>query len=289
MNIDRVCVVALGVLLSSSPTVARSATIKGSFERSLKVSGPVDIDVSTGSGDITVRPGEAGTVRVRGKIQAHDNGDDTDAAKRVRYLEQNPPIQQDGNRIRIGRVEDRELARNVSIDYELEVPIETQVTSTTGSGDVSVEGIRGPVNARSGSGDMKFRRVQSDVSLRTGSGDAKLEEISGGRAEVETGSGDVELRDSRCAIRVRTGSGDIRAEGELAGDWTLHAGSGEISVRLPPETSFDLDAHTSSGAIHTSLPITVEGSIGRGELRGRVKGGGARLELRTGSGDISIN
>jgi hypothetical protein len=289
MNIDRFYVIGLGVLLSSSTLVARSDAIRGSFERSLKVSGPVDIDVATGSGDIIVRRGEGGTVRIRGKIQAHDDRGDSNTEKKVRSLEQNPPIQQDGTHIRIGRVEDRESTRNISIDYELEVLVETQVSSTTGSGDVSVEGIRGPVNARSGSGDMKFRAVQSDVNLRTGSGDAKLEEISGGKVEVETGSGDVELRDSRCAMHVRTGSGDIRAQGELAGDWNLHAGAGGISVRLPPETGFDLDAHTSSGEIHTRLPITVQGSIGQGELRGKVKGGGARLELSTGSGDISID
>jgi DUF4097 and DUF4098 domain-containing protein YvlB len=290
MKIDqRYCVIALGVLLSSPAWVARSATIKGGFERSLKVSGPVDIDLSTSSGDVTVRPGEAGTVRIRGKMQAHDNWNDSNAEQKVRYLEQNPPIHQDGNHLRIGHVEDQEMTRNVSIDYELEVPVETQLMSTTGSGDVSVEGIRGPVNARSGSGDMKFRSLSGDVSLKTGSGDARLQEIASGRVEVETGSGDVELRDLRCAMRVRTGSGDIRAEGDLAGDWTLHAGSGEINVRLPSQTGFELDAHTSSGEIHTSLPITVQGSVGRGELRGQVNGGGARLELRTGSGDISIN
>ena len=289
MNIgQRYCVIALGALLSSA-VVARPATIKGSFERGLKVSGPVDIDVSTGSGDIRVYPGEPGTVRVRGKINAHDNSGDSNAAQRVRDLEQNPPVQQDGNHIRIGHLEERELNRNVSIDYEIEVPAETQVTSATGSGDVSVEGIRGPVKATSGSGDMKLHSLQSDVTLRTGSGDVSLEEVSGGRVEVQTGSGDVKLRDLRCAMQVRTGSGDISAEGELTGDWTLQAGSGGITVQLASETGFELDAHTSSGEIHTSLPITVEGGIGHGELRGKVKGGGARLELRTGSGDITIS
>jgi hypothetical protein len=285
---QRSYIMALAAFLIPSALIARPPAFKGSFERSLKVSGPVDLEVSTGSGDITIRPGEAGAVRISGKIQAHDNSDDGNAEKRVRYLEQNPPIQQDGNRIRIGHLEDRELTRNVSIDYEIEVPVETQVTSNTGSGDVSVEGIRGPVNAKSGSGDMKLHSVQSDVTLKTGSGDVRLQEISGGRVEVETGSGDVELRDLRCAMRVRTGSGDISAEGELTGDWTLQAGSGGITVRLPSETGFDLDAHTSSGEIHTGLPITVQGNTGHGELHGKVKGGGMRLELRTGSGDITI-
>jgi hypothetical protein len=125
----------LAAFLIPSALIARSPAIKGSFERSLTVSGPVELEVSTGSGDITLRPGEAGAVRIRGKIQARDNWDEGNAEKKVRYLEQNPPIEQDANHIRIGRSDDRELTRNVSIDYEIEVPVETQVISTTGSGE----------------------------------------------------------------------------------------------------------------------------------------------------------
>lgn len=290
MNIrQRYSLIFLGVFLSFSAVYAWPSTVTGSFERSLKVSGPVDIDLTTGSGDITVRPGDASTVQIKGRIQVHDNWDGDNAEKKVRYLEQNPPIEQDGNHIRIGHVQDRTLTRNVSIDYDLLVPTDTRLTSTTGSGDVSVEGIRGPVNARSGSGDLKLRSLTGDVSLKTGSGDAQLEKISAGQVEVETGSGDVELRELECAMRVRTGSGDVRAEGRPTGDWNLHAGSGQITIRVPSGTGFELEAHTSSGDIHTSLPITVQGTVGHGELRGTVNNGGPRLEVRTGSGDISID
>src|SRR5215472_12363077 len=98
---QRSSAIAVGVLLRSSALMAWPSATQRSFERSLKVSGPVDLEVSTGSGDITVRPGEASTVRIIGKIQAHDNGGENNAEKKVRYLEQNPPIQQDGNRIHI--------------------------------------------------------------------------------------------------------------------------------------------------------------------------------------------
>ena len=55
MNIaQRFYVIALGVLLSSSTLIARPPAIKGSFERTLQVSGPVDLEVTTGSGDITI-------------------------------------------------------------------------------------------------------------------------------------------------------------------------------------------------------------------------------------------
>ena len=258
-----VCVLT-AVMLSATTAVSGSdSTFKGSFERILKVSGVVDIDLTTGSGNIQVRPGEAATVQIRGKIQAHSED-------QVQYLASHPPIEQDGNRIRIGPVEDPAMNRNVSIDYELLVPVETQLTIQSGSGDVSVEGTHGSVKARSGSGDMKFQQIASD------------------RVEAETGSGDVQFREVRGSLRVRTGSGNIEAEGEPTGEWTLQTGSGGVSLHLPSQVGFDLDARTGSGEVATGLSIEAQGTLRRGELRGKVRGGGARLEVRAGSGDIHI-
>ena len=46
--------------------------------------------------------------------------------------------------------------------------------------------------------------------------------------------------------------------------------------------------HTSSGSIHSDLPITVQGTFGRRELKGAVRGGGPEVEVSTGSGDVDI-
>ena len=88
----------------------------GSFDRTLQVSGPVDLDVTTGSGNITVHAGASGSVHVVAKIRAHDSWTGISAAEKIRRLEANPPIEQQGNTIRIGYIEDRELWNNISID-----------------------------------------------------------------------------------------------------------------------------------------------------------------------------
>jgi DUF4097 and DUF4098 domain-containing protein YvlB len=156
---------------------------------------------------------------------------------------------------------------------------------------LTVEGIQGPVEARTGSGDVRVNGVRDDVRVETGSGDAKFEGIEAQRVEIRTGSGDVQLRDLRCALLARTGSGDIQAEGRPTGRWRLDTGSGEVSLRLPSDLAFDLDAHSDSGDVHThgGLALTVEGSLGHGALRGKVRGGGVPVEVQTGSGDISID
>jgi DUF4097 and DUF4098 domain-containing protein YvlB len=317
----------LAILLASTAGL-RAHAAEGSFERTLAVTGPVELDVSTGSGHINVRAGDSSNVHINGTIKASQNWhlDEAEAERKVRYLESNPPIEQHGNFIRIGHIEDHELAHNISISYDLVVPAATRLRSQTGSGSQSVEGIQGPVKAATGSGSVKVENIGDEVRAETGSGDVQVDSVKGathastgsgsirasglgssfvastgsgsikleqtgpGDGKVETGSGSIELQNVRGALRVRTGSGNITAQGEPTGEWSLHTGSGRVLVRLPSGAAFELNAHTSSGHISTSAnhPVTVQGTIGRGELRGKVGGGGPLLELETGSGNIQI-
>jgi DUF4097 and DUF4098 domain-containing protein YvlB len=295
---------------------------EGTFERTLKVTGPVDLDVQTGSGNITVRAGLAGTVQVHGLIRVgmfEFHGDE-----KLRTLQQNPPIEQTGNVIRIGRIADESLRRNVSISYEVTVPAETKLQSHTGSGRIELDGVRGPASAHSGSGSVKVSNIGSEVRVQTGSGHVELDNIQGevhaetgsgsirstrigggfeghtgsgsvqlaqtapGNVRVRTGSGRVELENVKGSLRVSTGSGGITAQGEPAGRWDVETGSGNVHVRLPSQAAFEVHARTSSGSISTDHPVTVQGSYNKHELNGMVRGGGNFLDVRTSSGDIRI-
>ncbi len=314
----------LGVLLLLAVVAAPSpGSAQGSFDRTLKVTGPVQLDVSTGSGSIRVRPGASGSVHVVGTIRVHE-GWDGNAEEKVKRLEADPPIEQAGNIIRIGRIEDEDLKRNVSIDYDLEVPAETQVHSESGSGSQEIRGVTGPVRAQTGSGSISVSDVKLEVQAHTGSGSISLDAIGAGvqlhtgsgsiRAqdihgrvnaqtgsggitleqsapgdvEVETGSGHMELRNVRGTLRAETGSGGITVDGQPTGDWRLEAGSGNISIHLPADAAFDFRAHTGSGGISIDHPLTVQGTISRSDLQGKVRGGGHLLEVRTGSGHVEV-
>jgi len=58
---------AIALIMLSACTLALASTPQGTFERKFEVSGPVNLEVQTRSGDITVRSGPAGTVSVRGR------------------------------------------------------------------------------------------------------------------------------------------------------------------------------------------------------------------------------
>ena len=69
-----------------------------------------------------------------------------------------------------------------------------------------------------------------------------------------------------------------------------YGAEGSFERTLAVTGPVELDVSTGSGHISTSAnhPVTVQGTIGRGELRGKVRGGGPLLELETGSGNIQI-
>ena len=84
-----------------------AAAAEGRFERTLQVTGPVDLTVQTGAGTVTVRTGDASKVEVRGTIRAWGGlFSEDEARKRVSYIESHPPIEQNGNVIRIGKAGD---------------------------------------------------------------------------------------------------------------------------------------------------------------------------------------
>src|SRR5215472_14797570 len=107
------------------------ASASGHFEPNMQVSGAVDLDVTSGSGNITVQTGGSGSVYVSAKIHASNSWffGSGSAEDRIQRIEKNPPVEQNGNTIHIGRSDDRDLFRNISIDYDITVPAQTKLTS----------------------------------------------------------------------------------------------------------------------------------------------------------------
>ncbi len=156
------------------------------------------MSVQSGSGSIRVEPGAVDSVRVAARLKAGSAwlaGGDVE--KRIRRIEQNPPIEQQGNVIRIGWFADDDLPRNISITYEITVPAATRLSARTGSGAILVGAIAGPAEVKSGSGSVTIGRVGAQVTASTGSGSIKVEGAGG--LDASTGSGSIERRVRRRA------------------------------------------------------------------------------------------
>jgi Putative adhesin len=287
-------------------SLAGYASVIGTFDRSFQVSGPVDLEVLTHSGDITIRNGAAGNVAIHAKIHSGNSWLMGDHKPEVQELQANPPIRQNGNSIRIDYVN----LHNISVDYEITVPEQTTIRTHSGSGDQTVEGIKGNTELESGSGDLRLTRLTGDLQFRTGSGDVRAHQISGslqakagsgdieveetgaGDLDIHTGSGNISVSGINGGFRAEAGSGDIHGQGVPKNLWSIRTGSGNVTLRVPGEAAFDVDISTSSGSVSVDHPVvtTVQGHVAesRKNVVGKVHGGGPTVSVHTGSGDVQL-
>ncbi len=288
-------------------SLAGFASVIGTFDRSFQVSGPVDLEVLTRSGDITVRNGAAGTVTIHAKIQSGNSWFGGDHKAEVQELQSNPPLRQNGNSIRIDYVN----INNISIDYEITVPEETAIRAHTGSGNQTIEGLRGNIELESGSGDLQLARLTGDMRFQTGSGNIRGRELAGpakskrvavtsrsrkmgaGDMEIRTGSGNINVSGINGGFHAEAGSGDIHGKGVPKNMWSVRTGSGNVTLSVPPDAAFDVDVSSSSGTVTLGHPVTttVQGRIQEMEksVVGKVLGGGPMISVHTGSGDVAVD
>jgi len=288
-------------------SLAGFASVVGTFDRSFQVNGNVDLEVLTRSGDITVRNGTAGTVSIHAKIHSNNSWFGGDHKAEVEELQKNPPIRQNGNSIRIDYVN----LRDMSVDYEITVPENTAIRAHTGSGDQTVEGLRGNVDLESGSGDLRLSRLTGEMRFQTGSGNVKGHELSGpakikagsgdieieemgaGDVDIHTGSGNITVSGINGGFHAEAGSGDIRGKGSPKNMWSVRTGSGNVTLNVPSDAAFDVDISTNSGTVTLGHPVstTVQGRIqdSRKSVVGKVRGGGPMVSVHTSSGDVQVD
>src|SRR5882724_9146056 len=306
LSLIRSCAIrTLFFVLATS--LAGFASVAGTFDRSFQVNGPVDLEVLTRSGDITIRSGSAGTVSIHAKIHVGNSWFDSSHKADVEELEKNPPLRQNGNSIRIDYVN----YRNIAVDYEITVPESTTVRAHSGSGNQSVEGVKGNVDLEAGSGDMQLSRLTGDLHFQTGSGnvrgrqlsgparvkagsgDIEVEEVGEGDLDIRTGSGNITVSGVNGGFRAEAGSGDIRGNGTPKNLWSIRTGSGNVDLRVPSEAGFDVDVSSNSGTVVVDHPVntTVQGRVQeeRKSVVGKVRNGGPTISVHTGSGDIRLD
>jgi beta-lactamase regulating signal transducer with metallopeptidase domain len=261
-----------------------SAKWEGAFDRALSISGKVELSVSTGSGTITLTRGSSGQVHVHGVVKVYRDGD----TSRAQQLAANPPIEQDGNTIRIGV--QHENLQNISIDYVIEAPADSALNAATGSGDIGDTGVGQDAKLTTGSGNIIATGLENGFNIMTGSGDATVDGDGQGEAKVQTGSGNIDVKGVHGALKAQTGSGDIKAAGTPSAEWKLQTGSGEIELTTG-NAPMNLDASTGSGNVTTDQPVSMKLSSDEEHhhLRAQLNGGGPEVRAETGSGDIHIH
>jgi len=281
--------IVLAAALTLTTATATAFAAERSFDRTLNVSSAPNVSISTGSGYIHLHPGSDSQIHIAARVRANHGFFDGDPDSRIQQIANNPPIQQNGDSVTIGeRHGNDSLYRNITIDYDITLPHASAITAGTGSGDIEIQDVGASLKANTGSGNVTARGIHGTALLETGSGNIELGETANGDVRAQTGSGNIHLGGIAGGLRASTGSGDIEISGNPTTDWKLETGSGSIRMNLGSNARFNLNASTGSGTVHTSQPITMQGSLDRHHISGSVNGGGPTLRAETGSGDIEI-
>jgi Putative adhesin len=142
---------------------------------------------------------------------------------------------------------------DVVVTFTVRVPPGVRFVGRTVNGDVTAEGLAGP------------------VTVKTVNGDATFSTSAHGSARTVNGS-----------IRGALGSS------QWAESLEFQSVNGSITLDLPADASTELAATTVNGAITTDFPIAVAGRVNGRRLNGTIGGGGRKLELQTVNGSITV-
>src|SRR5581483_4222786 len=275
------------VSMTLATGVSIGAEARGSFDRSLAVSGPVELDVSTDSGGITVTSGASGSVRIHAVLTSqHGWGGSEDVERRIRELERNPPVVQTGNSVRIGYVPTRDLLKGISMRLEIETPADTDLRARADSGGIRAKGILGHVNCKTDSGGIEVEDVGSNVHAQADSGGIHINNVKG-LVFARVDSGGIDATQITGAVDAEADSGHIRISQTSPGLIHAKADSGGVSVKLAPGAGYDINAESESG--HITVPeMTVNSAFSRHHIEGKIRGGGPLVTIHVDSGGVTI-
>ena len=175
----------------------------------------------------------------------------------------------------------------------------------TGGGNIVAANAGAGVVAETGGGRIEFGEATGTIHARTGGGGVRIARVVGA-TKLDSADGGLFLAGVEAPLRASTAAGAITAwfspqfrgaaPGVRAGS-ELASGRGDIVVYLPREIAVTIDALVEQGSNHRiiadpslALRVQMEGSGEGHSLRAQaaLNGGGQRLHLRTGAGDIHL-
>ncbi len=279
------------------------------FELVLNIPASLNLDLSTGGGGIIIKGDINGMVDAStggGSLIVETIGGTADLSTgggniNTGDINGNAEISTGGGEIKVGLINGKaDLSTgggNISI-----ASINNTADISTGGGNINVGDIGGKAEVSTGGGNIKIGSVSGSADLSTGGGNISLESAKG-KVDVSTGAGNITLKNVTGFVNASTGAGDIYAEifpdGKTNSDLTT--GIGDIELFIPGSSNVTIVASTTvlmwSGDesdldnIRSDFePSNIKRSKERKtiELTFVLNGGGSKIELGTGMGEIDI-
>jgi DUF4097 and DUF4098 domain-containing protein YvlB len=340
-SIDRFAVLLVGLALMAAPATAQdhrqeehaqggrqqserrrdrgASEATERFSRKIPLGTSGQFELSNQAGDIQITGGGGSEVLVEAVKRGHAESE-SESQRQLAAVE--IEVVEGAGRAEVRTVYRRGYGRaRVSVDYTVTVPVATQLTVKSVSGDATVKGIKGNVHIESVSGDVNVDAASRTATVKSVSGNVLIvsagtggeltaSSVSGSLQarnvktdvlDLETVSGNLVLTDVTTArATIHSMSGNLTYDGSLVkgGRYELKSHSGNIKLAIPGNVGFELTASSYSGSVRSDLPVTIRGDIGTSDwaprgprgrtMRGQFGDGSAYLELTTFSGNIAI-
>jgi hypothetical protein len=292
---------ALMAAASAAPGASAEEVVK-----SYTVSGRPTVRVDTNDGSVRVTTGDSKQVEFRVEYHGLELG------KNLRV-----DSKQDGDKVELTARMTGHWGFSIGwgrdsrgLHIEVRMPRDGDLHVETGDGSVQAEAINGSVNIHTGDGSVKANTLNGNIDLHTNDGSITVDGLKGD-IRLRTGDGSIEARDLDGKVEADSGDGHIRIVGrfdglnvktgdgsvdtrvqpgsKMASSWTIRTGDGSVDIVLPSEFQADIDATTGDGHISLGIPVTVEGTFSKSQIRGKMNGGGQSLTIHTGDGSIRLS
>jgi DUF4097 and DUF4098 domain-containing protein YvlB len=194
--------------------------------------------------------------------------------------------------------------------YEVTVPAGVRVRARSVSGNISATGTKGELDLASVSGAIEagdgvrrtevetvsgrvtLRGLDGVIDVSTVSGSVDVERVQG-ELEATTVSGRVRVDGATLrSMRLKSVSGAFDLNGSFAADGrsTIESHSGSVTLRVPSAFAATMEMETWSGELTSDFAVTLQpgATPSRRRMEMAVNGGGARLSIKTFSGDIFL-
>jgi DUF4097 and DUF4098 domain-containing protein YvlB len=255
----------------------------GDYNQTFVVSNRANVRVDTNDGSVSVTTGDSKQVEFHVEYQGYE-------------LNKNLSIEshQQGDVIELSARIPRwqfSLGTIRRLHIEVRMPKDGDLIVKTGDGAIKAAGLSGNIDLSTGDGNVAVNALMGDIRLRSGDGTIEGSDLDG-KCDAVSGDGRIRLAGRFDVLRATSGDGeiDVRAVhgSKLDESWSIGSGDGSIDVALANDLPANIEVSTGDGSISSDIPITVEGSISKTRIRGKLNGGGQTLTIHTGDGSIRL-
>jgi DUF4097 and DUF4098 domain-containing protein YvlB len=251
----KVCRPLLALLLTVLATATLTAGQQETFEKAYSMEGITKVSIENVNGHIDATAWDRPYFKVRAVKSAEGGGaDETLRLTEIR-------VRKVGDEIKVETVNPKRQrlfgfldfgSRNAHVDYEVQIPANTQVRFETCNGRVNASGFTGLLSGDAVNGSIELTNLDGPATASTVNGSVRL-------------SFKGPLKKSR-----------------------LETVNGSIDVAFDKTSSIRYELETVNGHIEGDFDMSVEGKFGPKEARGSYNGGSETLHCETVNGTIRL-